>query len=310
MTDSRDKRIPPSQPAPGLNPPASKPDESALQITLTLPLDVVAALRRVAQISPNQPIESQIVALLRQALQDKVSGGEIERPLPVNQPKLSQQFNQAATPDPLLQQELNQIKQQLRLLESVLPRLAAMETRLDDLAAQTPTPRPADPAAVQNRSASLPPTVPDSLTAVELSPASPGEKAIVDQKLVDQQSVDQKLTVDQKAADQKGNPGSAVASIWMQVQQSDRPPASIPSTLQSAESCPQCQQRLMPFKSSGVMRCIGCGWNRPLNGEAEDVEGETTSASVTGVPEVDIHRLLERAAAESMENMKPRKRSV
>lgn len=34
------------------------------------------------------------------------------------------------------------------------------------------------------------------------------------------------------------NPGSSVASLWIQVTQEDKPPASIPSTLASVEPYP------------------------------------------------------------------------
>jgi hypothetical protein len=61
------------------------------------------------------------------------------------------------------------------------------------------------------------------------------------------------------------DPGSSLASLWLRVRQDDRPPASIPSTLQTHQSQPD--------------------------------EPDTA----------DLTRLLNRAAAESIDNMKPRR---
>lgn len=94
--------------------------------------------------------------------------------------------------------------------------------------------------------------------------------------------------------------GSSIATLWLKVNQDDQP-ASIPSTLVSLENCPQCNQQLAaPLKSSGRQVCVKCGWsNKPRNLNA-------TPTTDTADPE--LLRLLEQAASESLENMKPRKK--
>ncbi|MBF2074894.1 MAG: hypothetical protein IGS50_14190 [Synechococcales cyanobacterium C42_A2020_086] len=95
------------------------------------------------------------------------------------------------------------------------------------------------------------------------------------------------------------NPGSSVATLWMQVNQDDHPPASIPSTLQPLAQCPQCGQSLAPpLQSSGRQVCRQCGWsNRP----------RSSSAAAESQSTLELKRLLQQAASESLENMKPRK---
>lgn len=101
--------------------------------------------------------------------------------------------------------------------------------------------------------------------------------------------------------------GSSIATLWLKVNQDNQPPASIPSTLLPSESCPQCNHTLAPpLKSSGRQVCLQCGWtNKPRNsatlstpGLAKDEPTETDSLS-----------LLEKAASESLENMKLRQQS-
>lgn len=67
--------------------------------------------------------------------------------------------------------------------------------------------------------------------------------------------------------------GSAIATLWLKVNQDNQPPASIPSTLLPLES----NQNAEPT----------------LSGEVGDN---------------DLLRLLEQAASESLENMKPKKK--
>jgi hypothetical protein len=88
----------------------------------------------------------------------------------------------------------------------------------------------------------------------------------------------------------------------MQVNQ-DQQPASIPSTRMPLEHCPQCTYRLNPpLKTSGRQVCVKCGWsNRPR-------QGQSVEAATQPLPDLDLHQLLEQAAIESIDNMKPRKK--
>jgi hypothetical protein len=106
------------------------------------------------------------------------------------------------------------------------------------------------------------------------------------------------------------NPGSSMAALWIQVSQSDQPPASIPSTLAPSayhlekhpESCPKCKHRLNPpLKTSGRQVCVKCGWSdKPRNLLQEG----------GAIREMDLRQLLEQAAVESLDNMKPRKQQA
>ena len=95
-----------------------------------------------------------------------------------------------------------------------------------------------------------------------------------------------------------------MAALWIQISQSNQPPASIPSTLTEPaaepylEVCPKCNHRLNPpFKATGRQVCVKCNWSdQPRNllqkGEA--------------IGTVDLKQLLEQATVESLDNMKPR----
>ncbi|NEQ26905.1 MAG: hypothetical protein F6K28_49365 [Microcoleus sp. SIO2G3] len=74
------------------------------------------------------------------------------------------------------------------------------------------------------------------------------------------------------------------------------PAAIIPS---QAEHCPRCNHPLnAPLKSSGRQVCIKCGWtNKP----------RTPDATTEDLPPDQLQRLLDRAAAEAIANMKPKK---
>lgn len=95
--------------------------------------------------------------------------------------------------------------------------------------------------------------------------------------------------------------GSSIATLWLKVNQDNQPPASIPSTLMPLITCPQCNQVLaLPLKPSNQQACVKCGWsNRPHN-LGSKLPDEPT--------EKDLLCLLEQAASESLENMKPRKK--
>jgi len=90
--------------------------------------------------------------------------------------------------------------------------------------------------------------------------------------------------------------GSSIASLWMQVNQENQPPASVPSTLMPPEACPKCGQRLSPpFQSTGRQVCGHCGWTNKPCPEAQ-------------IDDKDLRSLLAQAVSESLENMKPRKK--
>lgn len=92
-----------------------------------------------------------------------------------------------------------------------------------------------------------------------------------------------------------------MATLWLKVGQDDQPPASVPSTLLPPKHCPQCNQELAPpLKTSGRQVCLQCGWASQPRQPAANPTAKT-------LPEPDLLRLLEQAASESMENMRPRK---
>jgi hypothetical protein len=97
--------------------------------------------------------------------------------------------------------------------------------------------------------------------------------------------------------------GSSVATLWLKVNQDNQPPASVPSTLLPLGNCPCCHHVLAPpLKSSGQQVCVKCGWANQPRVEA------SSSTVVDGQSDADLLRLLEQAASESLENMKPRKK--
>jgi hypothetical protein len=79
------------------------------------------------------------------------------------------------------------------------------------------------------------------------------------------------------------NPGSSLATLWIQVSQDDLPPASIPSTMQSTQPAESQQTGMQPAEHYLLQ------------------EGGAVGKD-------DLLRLLEQAAAESLDNMKPRKK--
>jgi hypothetical protein len=99
--------------------------------------------------------------------------------------------------------------------------------------------------------------------------------------------------------------GSSIANLWLKVSQDDQPPASRPSTL-SLENCPKCEQHLAPPRqATGQQVCVKCGWsNKPRNAELRRPE------SPASTDESELQRLLAQAASDSLENMKPRKKSL
>ncbi|NJO41766.1 MAG: hypothetical protein HC769_06895 [Cyanobacteria bacterium CRU_2_1] len=104
---------------------------------------------------------------------------------------------------------------------------------------------------------------------------------------------------------EEANPGSMMASLWLTVSQDSQPPASIPSTLVPLEICPKCGDKLAPpLKSSGRQVC-SCGWvSRSSRNTAIGAATEESSL----LADDELRRLLNQAAAESIKNMKPRKK--
>lgn len=94
--------------------------------------------------------------------------------------------------------------------------------------------------------------------------------------------------------------GSAIAELWLKVHQDARPPASIPSTLMSLHQCPQCSHTLVAAAAAQWQVCNQCGWT--------DKPQDQPQPAAEDVDEGDLLRLLEQAASESLENMKPRKK--
>jgi hypothetical protein len=246
---------------------------SDVQITLTLPAEIASAIQQSSQ----QPIGQQILALLQQAV-------SVRQPL--EQPPEAK-VSQSSPVDASLRQEVEQLKHRLSLLEALLPRVEAIEKNINDFTGKTASPRPENDRATPAPQASAPLTAPaiqNLASAPEPRPAGVPSDADKPQE-----------------QDKDGNPGSAIASLWMQVQQNNHPPASIPSTLQPVDPCSAGEHRLMPFKSSGRSVCIKCGWT-------DTPRSDSSTAPPVNVS--DLHQLLEQAAIESLENMKPRKRST
>jgi hypothetical protein len=102
--------------------------------------------------------------------------------------------------------------------------------------------------------------------------------------------------------DSEARVGSAIASLWIKVNQENQPPASIPSTLLPSESCPQCHCSLVPLLQPLEQQvCAECGWSsQPHN----PIQKQATP----DVADSELFHLLEQAASESLENMKPRKK--
>jgi len=86
--------------------------------------------------------------------------------------------------------------------------------------------------------------------------------------------------------------------------------ASRMSSLQQ-EICPQCSSKLgPPLKSSGRQVCVKCGWTDKPKGTPSSQRDEAPraiSASVS-LPDYELKKLLEQAASESLNNMKPKRK--
>jgi hypothetical protein len=93
------------------------------------------------------------------------------------------------------------------------------------------------------------------------------------------------------------NPGSSLAALWIRISQDDTPPVSIPSTLMPLDKCPRCHHNLgPPLQATGRQVCIQCSWeNKPRFTTA----GHETDA----MPDDDLRRLLDHAAAESLDTL-------
>jgi len=94
-------------------------------------------------------------------------------------------------------------------------------------------------------------------------------------------------------------PGSSVASLWLQISQDNQPPTSIPAK-HAAQSCPHCHHPLnLLLEGLERQACIKCGWPDQLR--SPQVQNAGTLA------ELELKQLLEKAALESLSNMKSRK---
>ena len=86
------------------------------------------------------------------------------------------------------------------------------------------------------------------------------------------------------------------------------------------EQCPKCNYRLgLPLKSSGRQVCAKCGWtDKPrqkiadqpagtqLAGTQPDMPKPATAKPATSMSPHDIQKILEQAAAQALNNMKPK----
>ena len=107
--------------------------------------------------------------------------------------------------------------------------------------------------------------------------------------------------MDQPSGD-LNNPGSSVASLWLQVRQDKRPPVSIPSTA-LLQHCPQCKHQLASkLQWSEFRKCPVCGWT-------SQPQSSSPIQPTVEPADTDLQRLLNQATAEAIDNMKPRKRS-
>jgi len=81
------------------------------------------------------------------------------------------------------------------------------------------------------------------------------------------------------------------------------------------EQCPKCNYRLgLPLKSSGRQVCAKCGWtDKPRQKFADQPVGTppatakpATAKPATSMSPHDIQKILEQAAAQALNNMKPK----
>jgi ribosomal protein S27AE len=93
--------------------------------------------------------------------------------------------------------------------------------------------------------------------------------------------------------------GSSIAALWLQISQDNHPPTSVP-VKHTPQNCPQCHQPLnMLLEAFERQSCLKCGWSEQLR---------SSNAHDTGaLAELELQQLLEKAALESLGNMKPRR---
>lgn len=81
------------------------------------------------------------------------------------------------------------------------------------------------------------------------------------------------------------------------------------------EQCPKCNYRLgLPLKSSGRQVCAKCGWtDKPRQkfadqsaGTQPDMTKPATAKPATSMSPNDMQKILEQAAAQALNNMKPK----
>ncbi|MBD2000823.1 hypothetical protein H6G00_30170 [Leptolyngbya sp. FACHB-541] len=85
----------------------------------------------------------------------------------------------------------------------------------------------------------------------------------------------------------------------------------LPSSHQ--ETCPKCNSRLgPPLKSSGRQICIKCGWTDKPKGAISSQRDEVPRAASASVslPDYELRKLLDQAASESLNNMKPKRKQT
>lgn len=95
---------------------------------------------------------------------------------------------------------------------------------------------------------------------------------------------------------------------------SPQPKASDSTSPSYQEICPKCSNRLRPpLQSSGRQICIKCGWTDKPKGSISFQQDEAlpraASASVS-LPDYELKKLLDQAASESLNNMKPKRKQT
>ncbi|NJO51551.1 MAG: hypothetical protein HC840_21365 [Leptolyngbyaceae cyanobacterium RM2_2_4] len=90
------------------------------------------------------------------------------------------------------------------------------------------------------------------------------------------------------------------------------PQAPLQNRLTAApqETCPQCSSRLgSPLKSSGRQICAKCGWTDKPKGTVSQKPEASRSVAPTAASLADYEKeLLDQAASESLNNMKPKRK--
>jgi ribosomal protein S27AE len=92
------------------------------------------------------------------------------------------------------------------------------------------------------------------------------------------------------------------------------PPSPQEASPTHQEICPKCSNRLgPPLKSSGRQICIKCGWtDKPkssLSLQQDEALPRAASASAS-LPDYELKKLLDQAASESLNNMKPKRKQT